>query len=348
MSDRQIPENVLNRVRKLLAVANDGRGNENEAANAAAMAQSIIAEYGLEMAQLADKPSDDPSAKRTKASHNRAAMYSYQRKLMEAIAAAYFCRYFINEEHAESFGKMRKVKRHVLLGRAINVQAATMVYDYLVDTMDRLLPWQGMEKRGKNALLWLDGCSDRLAERMKQKRIDMEAESKRKQQEEAMRSRHPGAAPGNALVLSDLYSNEDDLNEDFMQGLEPGTTAARRKEREARHAAYEAEMQAKQAALEAAGMDTKKAYYVARYGQDYYDKYIAVRETQAVAPVKPETEKQRQKREEREKRENDKFWAKYNRSNAKQYTKAYQMGVQTGTNISLDDQIKADKREQLA
>jgi len=352
VSDRQIPDNVINRVRKLLAVANDGRGNENEAANAAAMAQSIIAEYGLEMAQLADTPSSDPSASRSKTSHNRAAMYSYQRSLMEAVAKVYFCRHFIIEEHAESFGKMRKVKRHALLGRNINIQVATMVYDYLIDTMDRLLPYQGMEKRGKNALLWLDGCSSRLISRLDQKRRQMEEDSDRKRREDETRARHPGAASaGNAMVLAELYSNEDDLNTDFIHGLKPGTTTAERKASQARWAAQKAQLDDKRAALIAEGIDEDLARYIASYGgvlgRKYYADYLAEKEKSERQVSKPETEAQRRKREERQERENNHYRQQSQRRNAKLYEPAYQAGLNTGAHIGLDDQLTEEQRRKI-
>jgi len=48
-----IPENVMRRLKKLLAMASDGRGNEAEAANAMRMAQKLMAEHGLSEGTLA-------------------------------------------------------------------------------------------------------------------------------------------------------------------------------------------------------------------------------------------------------------------------------------------------------
>lgn len=357
MSDTTLPDNVLTKIRKLLALAADKRGNEHECAVAAEMAQSILAQYGLEMAQLGDVVNDDPASKRAKVSHDRSAMYNYQRVLMEHVAKTHFCRYFTVEEFAESFGKTRKVRRHQLLGRSINVQAATMVYDYLIDTMDRLLPWQGMEKRGKNALAWLDGCSSRLGERLDQKRRDMEAESERKKQEEATRSRHPSAAPaGNALVLADAYGSEDDLNTDFMYGYEPGTTARNRAAHEAEYAAK----QAKRNTLVAEGMDADKAWYIAHgYSESWYaaklEKDAARAAEQAVVLAKAEakankseTDAQRAKREQREKRDEQAYYDRLNRTNSKIYHPAYMAGRQTGENIGLDTQVKSDSRKVIS
>lgn len=54
-------EKILDRIRKLLNVANDERGNANECANAAAMAAKIMAKHNLEMVDViaADLKNDD-------------------------------------------------------------------------------------------------------------------------------------------------------------------------------------------------------------------------------------------------------------------------------------------------
>ena len=354
MSDTtpNIPSKVLERIKKLMSVASAGEGrvNENEAANAAAMAQQLAADYNLELAQLElDGGSDAPAGgKREKTQVDHSAMYKYQRDLMGAIAGTHFCRHFIVEVHAMSFGKMRCVKRHVLLGRDVNVKAAIMVYDYLIETMDRLLPYTGMEKRGRSALLWLEGCSDRLGVRLRDKRHAMEEEGKRRRAEEETRSKHPGAAPsGNALVLSDVYSSEDDFNNDYIRGVPPGTTARERKEREARYEAQQAERQAKRQRLIDAGYSDEMARLMANGYPEREAEEILARERARLnaiaAPPKPETDAQRRKRQEREARQERDSERRYWKANARARTAEYQAGSRTGANIGLDDQIAGGK-----
>ena len=55
MSDtRTIPEGLRARIAKLMALASDARGNENEAAAASAKVQSLLREYNLEMSQITE------------------------------------------------------------------------------------------------------------------------------------------------------------------------------------------------------------------------------------------------------------------------------------------------------
>lgn len=348
MSDTQVPDKVILRIRRMLALANDKRGNENEAANAASMAQAMIAEYGLSLAQLETGAADaTEGGKRAKNSHDRSAMYKYQRDLMTAVANVHFCRYWIEEVHTLSSGKMRNVKRHVLLGRTINIEAAKIVYDYLIDTMDRLLPWQGTEKRGKQALLWLEGCSFRLAERLADKRRQMEAESQAKKREEDIRAKHPGAATvSNALVLADAYSSEDDLNNDFVNGWAAGTTAQNRREQDARWAESNARHKKLKSEYEAKGHSSLVSHYLAYgYSPDSARHYAG--EDKVSDKPKPETEKQRQAREAKEKRQEQENARRYYNRNKRSFSSEYQMGARQGEKIGLDAQVGHSERARI-
>lgn len=349
MSDTQISDAVLSRVRKMLAFANDKRGNENETANAAALAQQIIAEYGLELAQLESHTATAADTSRGKVQHDRAAMYAYQRGLMEGIAKTHFCRYFTTEIYAESFGKMRKVKRHVLLGRSINVQAATMIYDYLVDTMDRLLPWQGTDKRGREALLWLEGCSARLVERLAEKRREMQRESEAKRREDEVRSRHPGAtSSGTALVLADAYSSEDDFNSDFLAGLEPGTTARRRCEAQAVQMTRAADIDRRTAELKAQGINDDLVFYLARgYSMEDAKRWTTPAQEVAIKVSRPETDAQRRKREQKAENEQYRRHRQYERNTRRTRETAYQAGHAKGVDIGLNQQVSGTDKKRI-
>lgn len=52
-AETQVPESVMRRLKKLLAMATDGRGNDAEATNAMRMAQKLMAEYNLSQGTLA-------------------------------------------------------------------------------------------------------------------------------------------------------------------------------------------------------------------------------------------------------------------------------------------------------
>lgn len=327
-------DRLIARIQKLLALSQNNP-SQAEAEAAAAKVQELVSQYNIDLAQVENDTATGPTyEKREKTPHDRSAMYNYQQSLMQQLAQNNFCMHFVREMAVHSNGKMRKAKRHMLLGRKVNIISTIMTYDYLVDTFDALLPFTGMEKRGKAALAWLDGCTHAVVGRLEQRRAQQLRESQAAQQ-----ARPTSASGGKALVLSEVYSTEEDLNNDAFYNREPGTTARRRKEREAEAAQRQAELAAKERRLvEEEGYSIDDAWHVARgYPVPSQERLGGTSETDA----------QRAKREEREARE----WAKYQEQ---QYRRAYkqerrqsnphfQAGRKTGMDIGLDVQVGQDK-----
>lgn len=347
---------IIDKIRKLLALSQSP--NEHEAALAASRVQDLLADYNLSLAEVHAAGDKASKAKqeftpREQKSHDKAAMYKYQTQLMEALARNNFCMHWIDEQWrpdpkgkklrghyqrnatTEQFwDKGRLVKVHMLLGSEVNVVTTQIIYDYLVETMDRLLPWQGMEKRGKDALLWLSGCTETLVERLNEQRYVKDEESRRAQAEAAKTG-------GTALVrLADLYNTEADLNNDAKWGYEPGTTGRKRRERELR---YQAEA-AREAELVAMGMNPSEAWYRAR-GFDVPAKEAEAKpETEAERREREREEAKQAKRDERRQQQSDARWERERaEERARRSHPAYQRGTQDGHNIGLDAQVKDNR-----
>lgn len=349
-------QSIIARIQKLMDRTDTSRGvTEAEAATAAAMIQELLAKHNLSMAEIAaagqtaeqKAAMDAAGGAREKRSHDRAAMYLFQRNLMAALARNNFCLHFIRDQSGvQSFGKTRKVKRHFLVGRQVNILATTMVYDYLIETMDRLLPYQGMDKRGKDALLWLEGCADRLTARLDEQRRASEAESRARAAEAQAAARHPAAAPSGPgtglVVLGDLYGTEDDLNNDLLYGYPAGTTANRRRER---LAAGPTESLYVKKARELLAATPSLSTEIARLQKEGYDEEGAMWWLGYNGGA--ETDAQRRKRE----RENQQYWKKQNKERAKaearRSTEAYQAGHRTGGTIGLDQQVASETKRRI-
>jgi hypothetical protein len=315
---QSIPESVVVRIRKLLALANDGRGNANEAEVASQKAQALLAEYNLEMSQIGEnEPNSQTSedAAREKTTGFDAATADWQVTLMAAIAQNNFCMHWvqqIRDRRLDGTGKIRLRRRHCLIGRRVNIVIVRELYTYLTQTMERLCPYE--DRRDRSSRSWFDGCSDRLRSRLEEQRRASEAES-RQRRGEASRG------DGSSLVLSDVYSSEEDLNNDLRFGYAPGTTAARRAEREARHREYEEE----------------------------YRRRAAEQKTEETTEVstKVETPAQKARRAEREARRDARWWEAYQRRQAREAARvdqrAYAHGSSVGGGIGLDRQVSVDK-----
>lgn len=253
-------DSIVSRIQRLMAIA-DRSTNEHEAALAASRMQDLLQEHNLTRAEVEGREGingaaqDDPlSATRTQKSHNRSALYTYQRDLMRTIAKNNFCMYFVRDRKKLDPASIndlplryKYVKAHSLIGRSENVSASILMYDYLLDTMLRLNPYKTASERS-SSMLWLQGCTETICERLEQQRTGRE-----QAQENAAQT--PGL-----VRLADVYGNEHDLNEDFRRGLKPGTTCKRRLEQEAERR----EIDRKEKELVAAGMDADDAWHVAR------------------------------------------------------------------------------------
>jgi len=228
MSQTAIPQSVFSRVQKLLAMANDKRGNENETSIAALKAQEILTEYNLNSGQIG-VASDAPEMVRGKRATKFAAANEWQTVLMSAVSQANFCMNWIDVVQE---GKSR-FKRHTIIGKQVNIAVVEELYQYLNDAMFRLLKADlpaFYTTKSDFAQSWLKGCTSRLVSRLREQRMQAEAEKR-------MRDGEPNRGNGKDLTLGDYYSTEDDLNWDFLYGFTPGTTYERRRARQAEAAA---------------------------------------------------------------------------------------------------------------
>ena len=216
---------ILERVRKLLAVANDERGNENQSAVAAAKAHELLEQYNLDMALIG---SSNPKQNERANEYFKGGLYKWQRNLWHSVAQLNFCMYWYVK------GNYAGAKyQHRVLGRQHNVVGAEVLADYLQQAIERLAQETARE-RGVNVfcrpmIAFREGMANRLCERLYALRRERLAEERRKQEENEQRAQSNGST-GTGLVLASLIQDEGDLNHDFLYGLEPGTTAQRRRD----------------------------------------------------------------------------------------------------------------------
>ena len=152
MADQQLTDEqvkIVQRVEKLLALANRKKGNEAEAAAAAAKAQEMLAAYNIDMAMV--EQGTGSSGRREEAKHS-GGVYLYQRDLWRAVAELNFCMYWTQsgwkkiEVNRRAYdGTLRKETNyklqyeHRVVGRTVNVQLTRTMSSYLEQTIERLV-----------------------------------------------------------------------------------------------------------------------------------------------------------------------------------------------------------------
>lgn len=332
----EISDNVVRKIQLLLQLAERAKGNETEAARAMAKAQELLAKYNLDLSTVQDKvveggtnSPDAALAKRDYAKVSRSAMYAWQRKLVRAIAEANYCRHWVETVWEEKYippSKRKfgtedevkqeiKVKRHKLLGRTANTMTVLLMVDYLMDTIERLLPYPQAERLSRSANSWREGCSDRLIERIEAKAVAMKTADYATQGE---------ASYSTALALTNVVKAEEAGNYDFLYG--EGAWVRRI----AADAAYEANAEDRR--LRAEERERKE---------------LAALEEQLRLET-PAQKASRLKKEARADAANERYWQREDRraerDSARRDRSAYAAGSRTAENIGLETQIGAGKK----
>lgn len=375
--DQNIDPKVIARLKKMLHLAAHGSANEGEANNAAEIAQRIMLENNISMAQV-DAHSDAPEgSQRKKTVDEGNAKYAFQRDLMAACADVNFV---FQEVRWDYKGTYKKAIGYTLIGREANVVAAKLLFEYLSQTIDRLgLEYVGGDERlqyGIPANSFKEGCSARIGERLRERHRANLAEQARKAREANAAARHP-ASSGTALVvvMDDYAQDEKDRNEDLRLGKPEGYTAAKRlmatRSSEIRAALEDAFrplvktvgdrdvlLQAARAAFDA--LVANRGWQVDEELEKVFDRQVqlaisfhmdAYNEAVRWAKMTP---LQRQREIEKEQRANERYWNAYYRRTANRReapsgvdATAYHAGQRTGDTVGLDAQVGATKREQL-
>jgi hypothetical protein len=314
-------EAVIEKVRKLLALANNNP-NEQEAEAAAAKAQELLEAYNLDLAHVS-RMSGNGHTPRDK-QNLKGGLYGWQRQLWNMTAELNFCKYWYKRglRAGSSY-------EHELLGSKVNVISTRLMAEYLQNAIERLArEWMRDNRPGlsiftKEAIAYREGMAERVVSRMwelrRQRIADEEAKAKAERAANAAR----GVFTENALTITDVISSEEDLNSDHIYGWEPGTSARRRKESAIRQEAAE---------REAAELLRKQNEWDAAHPEE-----AAARKAKEKAEYEARTKE---------------WWAKQGKRRERKMTPeeerrqmgSFRQGYNKGAEISLDKQIDEDKR----
>lgn len=238
-------EAVISKIEKLLAL---GQNNDNEHQAAAAMAkvQAMLEAYNLDMSQIGKSGKGHQGAAR-KDQTGKGGLYGWQRKLWKSVAELNFCHYL-------SIKGLQKgsVYEHRIIGSHANVISTEIMAKYLQQTIEKLAQTWAKE-RGyhsvfvRDAIAYRDGMADRLVDKLAERRNQVLAEERVKEEERKKAEAASGVSTGNAMTLVQVISTEADFNNDYLNGWELGTSAKNRHEDEISWKAYQANMAAEKA-----------------------------------------------------------------------------------------------------
>lgn len=184
-------ENVLRKVRKMLALHNDNSASEGERDNALRMAHATLAKYNLNLSD-AEKKEDERIDSAVEFSP-----HAWARTAAMAVADLFFCEYFFF-----SVGSSQRIK-HYFIGRESNVITAQEMAKYVVKSISSQArkETKRLFEDGKFERDFCKGASEAIYIRCKEIRASAEKEDS--EQFSSTRT---------DIVLSSLYKTEKEEN----------------------------------------------------------------------------------------------------------------------------------------
>lgn len=148
---------IVDKIRKLLALAQSP--NANEAALAAAKAAALLAEHNLSMSAIEEQTESDVI---TLGVHTPAG--DWRSFIADAVANAHFCTYYQSLHTDETM-------THQFIGRTANAVTARLIFVYLLETARRLL--DGVGGNAPYRTSFLTGYARMLRERLNELALKM-------------------------------------------------------------------------------------------------------------------------------------------------------------------------------
>jgi hypothetical protein len=340
LDDQQ--KKVLPRIEALLKKYDMGKDSDdqgilNEAAACLAKAQELLEAYNLS-ADLVGQGGDEGTREEQKlVSGGR----DYERALWRAVAELNFCLYFSSSEIKVTAYKRtrpdgskyiyrdeRVQPLHRLVGRKVNVMSTVSMAKYLQDAVERLVeerigPDNARERWSRFNVQFREGAASTITNKLYERRQALLDEDERKAREAEERARQAGmsgVSTSTALTVGTHTQAELDANRDFANGWEPGTTAQRR-----------AEWQAKQAAAAERQRLQREAHV--RWCEENPEEARAMEEA---ARKEREAEEKREARNAR--RRTGRGWSKADDRREEDYA-AFAMGARAAEKIGIEQQM---------
>lgn len=176
MNENKADAKILERIRKLLALADNRGATEAEALLAAEKANALLAEYNLTRFDLmAIKPDDVVLHSELKVESR-----PWHRPMVTECAHLYFCEAFYTftyETPASRKGYLR-FDQWTFVGAPHNVQVAAMFGDYLVKAVERLAKEAAAKEPAASRSAFITafkvGAGQRIARRLAERRMEAE------------------------------------------------------------------------------------------------------------------------------------------------------------------------------
>lgn len=194
-------DKILERVRKMIALANDAGASEGERDNALRMAHATLAKYNLTLSE-AEASGSTPEEKRIDSAIETRSM-PWAIRTAHGVGELFFCKYFFVRSGR---GKVK----HYFVGRESNVTTAKEISDFVIRSIMREASHRQKDEGAwdphKFWLSFAKGAAESVWDRCIELRNSAERESQ-------------GAATGTSLVLASVYRREVEANSEYLRDV---------------------------------------------------------------------------------------------------------------------------------
>lgn len=187
-------DKILDRVRKMLAMANDERGNQHEREQALRMAHNLLIKHGLDLLDVERSQRDAEDARGRYTGEGHSMRWALHIRLH--VARLFMCRYLVG-------AKLNSWKcEHVFIGRESNATTAMYISDYVVNSIVKESRKRFGGDSVPEARSFALGCADQIAIRVREMLADKDDQF---------------SAPDKALIVVAMRKEEDDANEVWIR-----------------------------------------------------------------------------------------------------------------------------------
>jgi hypothetical protein len=235
-------DRILERVRKMLRLANNAGATEGERDNAMRMAHATLAKYNLDLAAVeSDGKSEGGAAEQRIEQGSQFPGFPWARQIAESIAELFFCAYL--------YAGKGSTTRHFFIGKHSNAVTASLVAEFVVRSVNREAGRFTRANRervqgafgisGERQRLFGIGGTERdfgwgAAVHIRKRVSELRTDARQAEESTPTNTAEPsppGRSPGSMLVLASIYSEEESCNEDYIARRYPNLRSSGRRPR---------------------------------------------------------------------------------------------------------------------
>lgn len=185
-------DKIAERIKKLLAIANNAGATEGERDTALKMAQHIMTKYNLDESDLPQEKQEPRTIEEMMMSGD-----TWVRSVGGSVARLFFCKYYFTR--TGTAGR----DNHKFVGKTSNVVTSLYMFEYLVKNLKKEASKNYHSVTSREGRSFCVGAADAI----------------RKRVVEMLEAEKSDAVPGRELVLKSLYERELDANLNFLRSM---------------------------------------------------------------------------------------------------------------------------------